>query len=245
MLIHETRGGVNYQFFRPRARRLYLVIEPDERECPPARARAKASDDIPPRRGKKLRGGTTMLNRIGAQPEHGFDEPLGLMADCHRRIEHFLGVLEKVAQAAVETALSDEHRRAVQTALTYFDIAAPRHTADEEQSLFPRLRETEDPGARQACDKLAALEADHARGDALHAQIKAHYLRWLADGSLSTAARGELAESLRCLRELYREHIAIEESDVFPLAGAVLSSSQLAQVGQEMARRRGLSASMR
>ena len=36
--------------------------------------------------------------RIGGRPEHGFDEPLGLLSDCHRRIERFLGVLAAVAR---------------------------------------------------------------------------------------------------------------------------------------------------
>ena len=31
--------------------------------------------------------------QIGAAPDHDFDEPLGLLSDCHRRIEHFLDIL--------------------------------------------------------------------------------------------------------------------------------------------------------
>ena len=34
-----------------------------------------------------------MLLRPGQRRDHGFDEPLGLPADCRRRIEHFLEVL--------------------------------------------------------------------------------------------------------------------------------------------------------
>jgi hypothetical protein len=30
---------------------------------------------------------------IGRPTEHGFDEPLGLLSDCHRRIERFLGAM--------------------------------------------------------------------------------------------------------------------------------------------------------
>ena len=37
----------------------------------------------------------------------------------------------------------------------------------------------------------------------------------------------------------YARHIAIEDNEVFPLAGRVLSQDQLAQVGREMAQRRG------
>jgi hypothetical protein len=34
--------------------------------------------------------------QIGARTAHGFHEPLGLLGDCHRRIEHFLRVLVAV-----------------------------------------------------------------------------------------------------------------------------------------------------
>ena len=30
--------------------------------------------------------------QIGQGADHSFDEPLGLLSDCHRRIEQFLGV---------------------------------------------------------------------------------------------------------------------------------------------------------
>ena len=38
-----------------------------------------------------------MLVRIGQPADHGFDERLGLLSDCHRRIEQFLGLLSTVA----------------------------------------------------------------------------------------------------------------------------------------------------
>ena len=39
-----------------------------------------------------------MLLRVGSAPDHGFDEPLGLLSDCHRRIEHFLSHLIALAR---------------------------------------------------------------------------------------------------------------------------------------------------
>lgn len=35
--------------------------------------------------------------QIGQRVDHDFDEPLGLLSDCHRRIEHFLRALVTVA----------------------------------------------------------------------------------------------------------------------------------------------------
>lgn len=76
--------------------------------------------------------------QIGATT-HSYSEPTGLLSDCHRRIEMFLGSLERVA-ARVDQPFSSEFRSAPEAALRYFHEAAPKHMADEEESLFPRLR---------------------------------------------------------------------------------------------------------
>ena len=68
-----------------------------------------------------------------------FTDPTGLLSDCHRRVEMFLGMLAAVAKVTVETS------QALESALRYFREAAPKHTADEEESLFPRLRQIQDP----------------------------------------------------------------------------------------------------
>jgi hypothetical protein len=34
-----------------------------------------------------------MAIQIGAKPDSGFDDPIGMLKDCHRRIEHFLNIL--------------------------------------------------------------------------------------------------------------------------------------------------------
>jgi hemerythrin superfamily protein len=77
--------------------------------------------------------------QIGAET-HDFSEPTGLLSDCHRRIEMFLGSLQRVSEF-VDRPLTSQARAALESALPYFQEAAPKHTADEEESLFPRLRQ--------------------------------------------------------------------------------------------------------
>lgn len=178
---------------------------------------------------------------LGAPAEHGFDEPLGLMSDCHRRIEHFLGILVKVSEDRLGAALTDEQRRAIEASLKYFDTAAPWHTEDEERSLFPRLRGLNPAGARDAIRSLAELEADHAAAGLLHGQVRNWFRKWLDLGTLAGPEQRELEHALRALQEIYRRHIDVEDRVIFPLAGEVLSRDQLAQLGAEMAERRGLS----
>ena len=179
-----------------------------------------------------------MAIQIGQPPDHGFDEPLGLLRDCHRRIEHFLQVLITVAAEAEGDALSPSHRGAAEGALRYFSTAAPKHTADEEESLFPRLRDTRDPGVLEALALIERLERDHDEADAHHIAIEGLIRRWLANRALEQADAAELRHRLARLQRLYQEHIALENDTLFPAAARVLEPAQLQDIGQEMARRR-------
>lgn len=178
--------------------------------------------------------------QLGQRPSPGFEDPLGLLSDCHRRIERFLDVLIRVVDQSADGALKPEHREPLEGALRYFRVAAPKHTQDEESSLFPRLRQVEQAAVRDAMAKLDQLEADHDTAEQAHARVDAMGSQWLRDGTLPPPARDELSHLLQDLRELYRRHIAVEDRELFPLAGSLLDASQLATVGREMARRRGL-----
>jgi iron-sulfur cluster repair protein YtfE (RIC family) len=110
-----------------------------------------------------------MMLRIGGRPDHGFDEPLGLLSDCHRRIEHFLEILMTVDRQASGGPLTAAQRQDLDAALRYFATAAPTHTADEEESLFPRLRATDVAG--HTIPVLARLEQDHDAADRRHRAV--------------------------------------------------------------------------
>ncbi len=177
---------------------------------------------------------------IGDTPQAGFGEPLRLMSDCHRRVEKFLGVLVRIAVERQGGPLDAEHRTALEAALRYFRNAAPWHTQDEEVSLFPRMRRCSDPRARQAMAQIDALEADHAAAAPLHDGVERLGRRWLDRGRLSPDDAARLSHLLDELRATYVRHIAVEDTEVFPLAGQVLSDAALRAVGREMADRRGV-----
>ena len=54
-----------------------------------------------------------MAIQIGAKPDSGFDDPIGMLKDCHRRIESFLGILCVVVDRAQGRNLTDEERDAL------------------------------------------------------------------------------------------------------------------------------------
>jgi hemerythrin-like domain-containing protein len=177
---------------------------------------------------------------IGQRTDHGFDAPLGLLSDCHRRIERFLFALATIARTRRGGALEPADRQALEAALRYFSTAAPRHSADEEESLFPRLKKSDDPDVRSALAVLERLEADHRVADAHHAEVDTLVRQWLSDGELSLEKTEALVAHLTSLEDLYRGHIAVEDRDLFPAAGRALSAGDLEDVGREMAARRNV-----
>jgi hemerythrin-like domain-containing protein len=176
--------------------------------------------------------------QIGRPPDHTFTEPLGLLGDCHRRIEYFLGVLISVTGRTPGGLLVPAQRAELETALAYFATAAPKHTADEEESLFPRLRDTDDPAAKHALKLLAQLERDHDTAERHHHAVEVLVQQWLAHGGLERAETAKLRGHLAALRSLYRRHIDVEDCELFPAAARLLSATQIADIGREMAARR-------
>jgi hemerythrin-like domain-containing protein len=177
---------------------------------------------------------------IGKKIESDYSNPLGLLSDCHRRIEQFLDALIKVTSQARGADLNEDQRHALEVALRYFREAAPKHTRDEEESLFPRMLASADERGRSAISLLDELHADHELADAGHADVEALGSRWLSEGVLSIESTDRLSELLDHLHSTYQKHIAVEEHDIFPLAGQILNASEIANVGREMARRRSI-----
>jgi hemerythrin-like domain-containing protein len=174
--------------------------------------------------------------QIGAKA-HSFSEPTGLLSDCHRRIEMFVASLERVSRL-IDKQLERDARAALDSALRYFREAAPKHTADEEQSLFPRLRQLQHPDAQAAVGALEPLEKEHRRADSLHAEVDELGRRCLARGSLSKSEADRFRHAVAELASIYKEHIRIEDELVFPVAGRVLSKTDKVAIATEMASRR-------
>ncbi|UWZ84815.1 hemerythrin domain-containing protein [Occallatibacter riparius] len=173
--------------------------------------------------------------QIGAKPDAGFDDPLAMLKDCHRRIEHFLNIVCLVVDRAANRALSEEETAAVHAALNYFRVGGIRHNADEEQSLFPRMRAA---GATDQAGAIDGLEHDHRDAAEMHDKVDALYSTWIATGSLTPAQHEELAAATGKLKQLYTEHIKLEEEVVFPRAAQMLNLETLAAMGEEFRARR-------
>ncbi|MGO8794141.1 MAG: hemerythrin domain-containing protein [Candidatus Sulfotelmatobacter sp.] len=176
--------------------------------------------------------------QIGAKA-HSFSDPAGLLSDCHRRIEMFLGSLQSIAQL-IDRPLTADTRTALESALRYFRESAPKHTADEEDSLFPRLRQLREPEIEAALAALDALEGDHRKAESLHAEVDALGSQCLAQPCLPGKEAERFRHAVNELASIYGEHIRVEDEVVFPAAKRKLSAPQQAAIANEMASRRNL-----
>jgi hemerythrin-like domain-containing protein len=177
---------------------------------------------------------------IGAKTSPDFSNPIDLLIDCHRRIERFLTVLVKVAEQAKGGLMTKEQSREWEQALGYFRNAAPRHTADEEESLFPRLRLVHQPELQRVLAEMQELEADHEQAAKWHDVLDELGREWLSESVLAPSDVERLNQALSNLSQLYSRHIALEDSSLFPAAQSALAHTEQKEIGIEMAQRRGL-----
>ncbi len=176
---------------------------------------------------------------IGAT-ENTFSNPIGLLSDCHRRIERFLQALLAVTIERQGGALDARHRDALEAALRYFRDAAPKHTQDEEDDLFPALREMKGQQVTAVLARLDQLEDEHKSATAWHNAVEEIGQRWLRRNSLSEQDAVQLQSLLLQLSDLYQRHIALEELEVFPLARRNCRKTAKQVFGRRMASRRGV-----
>lgn len=165
----------------------------------------------------------------------GFDDPLGLLAACHTRIERQCETLERLPAHIAAHGVDAAAREAAAAVLRYFTQAAPHHHADEEQDLFPRLRAHRgEPGCPAELDDwLARLAREHEGLGAAWGEL-APRLERIAAGN----APAELAAKV--LVERYRAHYRFEDAQLLPLARRLLTARELAEIGAAMRRRRGV-----
>ena len=172
------------------------------------------------------------LDLLGGAHAPGFDDPLGMLRACHRRIEKQLATLERLQRHLPEHGHDDDARHAARAILRYFDTAAVNHHADEERSIFPRLARAAVTDAH-AQAVMNELQREHRLLDVQWARLRP-LLAGIAAGQRANLSPRDVLE----LREAYARHIAVEEDVLIPIAEATLDDQALLEIGEEMASRR-------
>jgi hemerythrin-like domain-containing protein len=142
-------------------------------------------------------------------------DPFEMLERCHRRLEETLDRLRTPSRQELDEALA------------FVDRAVKRHEDDEEQSLFPRLSRV--PQLAGLLDRLTIQHRDQtALVEELRAQLGA-----------AKPDEARLRDVVERLDAAYRQHINIEERELFPAAKAALDADDLGGMASEMEARRG------
>ncbi|MDH3530228.1 MAG: hemerythrin domain-containing protein [Acidobacteriota bacterium] len=171
-----------------------------------------------------------------------FSKPLDFLFHCHQKIAANLEALRR-ATADLHTAQREDLATVAETingVLTHLSSSGKKHTRDEEESLFPRLRQHKDRGSDEIFEVLGQLESQHKRAASIERSLTNMALALaIADeiGSEKIALFNDLSESLY---DLYRPHIQIENEFIFPASAQILTEAELAAAGHEMFQRRQL-----
>ena len=159
----------------------------------------------------------------------GFD----VLDACHIQTVFALGKLAALVTCLASTGPDPQARAMAAEIVDFFSSTARQHHEDEERHVFPKLLARGDSEIVQA---VLRLQQDHA---------------WLEEDWIELApqldgvACGQdwydidaLREGVEIFAALSRDHIALEESIIYPEARTRLLASERQEMGREMAARK-------
>lgn len=163
------------------------------------------------------------------EPTPDFNNPIGLLKACHQRILGFCELLEKIVVHTNEHGVDKTVTQAAQKVHRYFSTAGEHHTADEEEDLFPLLLDA----LAETGTVIQSLQHEHSAIHALWIQL---------DSVLSSPAlideTSEFENWVKEFSDAYKEHIQVEETELFSKAEEILTRNQLEKLGNSMKKRR-------
>jgi hemerythrin-like domain-containing protein len=157
---------------------------------------------------------------------------LDQLARTHDRQAEVLGGLREAARRLAGGRGGVEEMTTIENALHFLGRAVPRHFADEERSLFPRLR-AHRPELAAEIDRIVAEHAVHL---ALHDQLAAAVAGW-REAPRPADAR-PLIDVVEALCAAHESHVDAETA-LFAAAATTIGPSEDAAIEHEMNERRG------
>jgi hemerythrin-like domain-containing protein len=162
-------------------------------------------------------------------PRDGFK----VLDACHQRTLVLLDTLARLVARLDHSGLDQQAQAMAGEIVQFFSTTVRRHHEDEERHVFPRLVESAEP---HVVNTVLKLQQDH---DWLEEE-------WMAlSPQLEAMAAGRPWFDLEALRQgseafiaLSRDHIALEESCIYPEVRERVPAAERREIGREMAARR-------
>jgi len=145
--------------------------------------------------------------------------PLAALDRTHQRILGTLLALEHLVDHLSDNGVDKVARREAKLICSFFAQTARQHHADEEAQVFPTLLRQGDPALVQ---HVLRLQQDHGWLEEDWLEL-APQLQAVAEGYSWYELDG-LRHAVEIFSTLYQEHIALEESLVFPEAKRQLAA---------------------
>ncbi len=159
--------------------------------------------------------------------------PFKVLDACHQQTLNHLSELQSLCDQVARHGLDNAARQRARSAHLYFTTTVLNHHLDEERHVFPALLRSGDDALRRTVERL---QQEHVRLEA----------SWLALApQLDALARGYGEQGFPGLKhriDLFArhasEHIALEESVVYPQSRIHLEPNELSSMSREMTWRR-------
>ena len=176
-----------------------------------------------------------MLTQISSpQPSPTPSGPVEMLQECHDRIRHFVQLSRTLAEA--QEAPQAQVAEAADAIFRYFSQSLPLHEADENETLFPRLRNLAPLGSplREA---VRAMVEQHHTIEELVFELAAICGAIRRQPERLPGLSSQLQHISKALDQVFSSHLHMEETVLFP-AIAQLPAEELQAMSREMQRRR-------
>jgi hemerythrin-like domain-containing protein len=160
-----------------------------------------------------------------------FNDPLAVLRAEHDRILEHCEILENLVPHIAENGVDDEARSAISAVVHYFTTSAVQHHQDKQQNLFPILNRQ----SLKLADIIYRLKREHGElaglWDGILVDLKTPAT--LVENTAFATQTGKFCSG-------YRQHIAYEARELLGIGQHILSQQQLEELGDAMAKRRGV-----
>jgi len=163
--------------------------------------------------------------------------PFEVLDACHRKTLDQLRDLQSLLGQVAAHGLDDKAQQLARQAHLYFATTALNHHLDEERHVFPSLLKNKDEAFLSLVKRLQEE----------HVILEGYCLQLVPQ--LDAMARGyrlhdvpAMQRSVDAFTVLSRQHIALEESLIYPQSRASLNQGDLSDMAREMTLRRASNA---